>query len=185
MIPHRRRPLFLCVMIAALCAARPVAADVIPDALPEIQYMIETDKELYHPGETVHVVHRVINAGEMNYTFRAPHDPVCDLWILKNEERIWSYNRVFLPRVFYVTIAPGESIELRYEWDMTDDDGDMIGCGHYDVVGVIWGDRNVRTSITVVPEPTGLFLLVACLVSRIAPRKGTRMLRCCVRGLQS
>jgi len=147
-------------------------ADLLP--LPgdpvALEYFIETDRTVYHPGEVVHVVHRVINPTDKDYTFRAPHDPVYDLWIRNNGERIWSYNRVFLPRVFYVTISPGEVIEHRYDWDMTDDDGNMIGSGHYDVLGVIWGDRNVSRTITVVPEPTGLFLLVACLLFRIGRR---------------
>jgi len=119
------------------------------------EYVIESDKDVYQPGEQVHVVHRVTNGLSTPYTFWLRSTPGFDLWVLDaGGVLVWSQHQDFKWDMPILVLPPGESVQHEYAWDMTDYTGNAAAPGEYELVGVIYGDRDVSTTITVVPEPT-------------------------------
>ena len=157
-------PLAAVAVVAAAWAS--AAGDVIlqdpNDGLPtgpfpRPVFMIETDKLVYSPGDLVHVVHRVRNEGDEGYVIRLHQSPGFDLYALDSAgSRLWSahWSEAFAQIIWSLRVPPGEAVEHSYTWDLADTAGVPVPAGQYEIAGIIYGDRDVSTTIAVVPEPT-------------------------------
>ena len=143
-------------------ASREAGADVTPAGGPRPGFFLETDKAVYQLGEEVHAVHRLTNEGDADYRARMLSGPAFDLWVLDDQgAKIWSQHLNFTLNTWWLTLGPGESIVREYTWDMTDYGGNLVSPGQYELVGVIYGDNDVSTQITILPEPATVGLVLA------------------------
>jgi len=135
-----------------------------PAPLPELVYLIETDKEVYELGEEVHITHRAVNEGEVDIRFEFRYSPAFEFYILAGEERIEPWFQRLCPVIWGFTLTAGESYVTEWTWHMTDRDGIRLAPGNYDIVGIAHGGPTPViigadypgppvTSITIVPEP--------------------------------
>jgi len=142
----------------------PVADFPPPDPLPELVYLIETDKEVYQLGEEVRITHRAVNQGEVDVTIRFGWAPGFEFCIVAGDESMEPWFQARSPVIWWLTLTPGESYITEWTWDMTDRDGIPLAPGNYDIVGVSHGALDPVlpgvdypdvpvTSITIVPEP--------------------------------
>ncbi len=149
-------PVLLCGLLTS-----DLAAEITP--LPtgdDLEYSLETDKTIYQLGETVYATHTITNPLDVPVDVEFAQESGFDLWVLKNGERIWQQYTAFKCVIWTRTFAPGEILEFDYTWDMTDNDGNAVLPGEYELVGVIYGHgRNVSTNITIVPEPAMVTLM--------------------------
>ncbi len=137
----------------------------------DLQYVIETDKSIYNLGEEVHALHRITNPFDVSVDISLFQSPGFDLWVVQDEEKIWSYQQWFFPVIWSKTIDPGETLEYNYTWDMMDYDDNPVAPGEYEVVGVVYGGGpSVSTPITIIPEP-GTLLLMLMGFGAVAGRK--------------
>jgi len=144
--------------------------------LYDLEYVLQTDKPVYQLGEDVHVIQRLTNRASGDFTMEFMQEPGFDLWVLEDGNRIWSQSGGWaFPVVWYLTLGPGESVERQYTWDMTDDEGNPVGPGQYDLVGVPQRSE-ARTQITIIPEPgtIALMLLGLGLLTRRPMRRHGR-----------
>ena len=140
--------------------------------LYDLEYVLQTDKPVYQLGEDVHVIQRLTNRASGDFTMEFMQEPGFDLWILEDGNTIWSAAKGrFKMVVWYLTLGPGESVERQYTWDMTDDEGNPVGPGQYDLVGVPQRSE-ARTQITIIPEPGTIALMLLGL--GLLGRRGTR-----------
>ena len=124
------------------------------------EYALETDKAIYQLGETVYATHTITNTLDVSVDLEFRKAPGFDLWVLDYGETTWQAYTLFLTVVWTRTFEPGEILEFDYTWDMTDNDGNPVLPGEYDMVGVNYGDDNhVITNITIVPEPATVILM--------------------------
>ncbi len=150
----------------------------------DIKYYIQTDKTVYDLGEDVDMLYRVTNLGSEDVTIPCSRAPEFNLWVQKNEETIWSLVHWFKWYSPGVELLAGESIEIPHNWDMKDDNDNLVGPGIYDVVGVMYNEpwnydnlgsyiiTEVGVPITIIPEPSTLALLgVGLLYSRYKQKK--------------
>ncbi len=124
------------------------------------EYALETDKAIYQLGETVYVSHTITNTLDVSVELEFRKEPGFDLWVMQGDSTIY----IEYPFAKWVTwtrtFEPGEILEFDYTWDMTDNDGNPVLPGEYDMVGVNYGDDNhVITNITIVPEPATVTLM--------------------------
>ncbi len=160
----RSKAVFLVVgWIAVLgIGGRQAGADVTPAGGPRPAYSLETDKAVYQLGEEVHAVHRLTNEGDADYRALMLSGPAFDLWVLDDQsEKIWSQHLNFTFGTWWLTVEPGASIVREYTWSMTDYAGNLVSPGQYELVGVIYGDTDVSTQITILPEPATVGLVLA------------------------
>jgi len=150
-----------------------------PGPLPELVYSIETDKQVYQLGEEVRITHRAVNEGDADVTIRFGWAPGFEFYILAEGVMIEPWYQARSPVIWWLALSPGESYVSEWTWDMTDRDGNPLGPGAYDIVGVSHGGPDpvlpgmdypdvAVTSITIVPEP-GMLALVSvslCLLLR-------------------
>lgn len=134
-----------------------------------IEYYVQTDKSVYNLGENVEILYRVTNLGSENVTFLfnvGPVDDRCDFMVDRDGERIW--DNLGRPVTFAATsfpLAPSESRDFTWLWDMTDLNDNQVVPGNYDVTGVLdyppSHERYVPVSvrIEIIPEPASLLLL--------------------------
>ena len=138
-----------------------LAAD--PTPLPngnDLEYSLETDKTIYQLDETVYATHTITNPLDVPVDVEFTQEPGFNLWVMQGDTEIWAAYRAFAQVIWTRTFAPGEILKFDYTWDMTDNDGDVILPGEYELVGVIYGaGRNVSTNITIVPEPAMVGLM--------------------------
>ncbi len=169
-----QRSKLVCSLTLLLCVlfTSQLAADIISEPWPggegvllgggSLEVAIETDKTIYQLGETVHVIHTIINPFDVpinNVEFT--QEPGFSLLVMLEGIRIWSSNNIALTVIWTRTFEPGEILKLNYAWDMTDYYGNAVLPGEYELIGAIHGEgRNVSTNITIVPEPASLSLLV-------------------------
>ncbi len=140
-------------------------AELIP--LPDYRdlvYTIETDKPIYSLTEDVHVTHRVTNPLNVNVTLGFTQEPGFNLWIRDEGNLIWRSSEGFLLVVWELTLSPGETIQHDYLWNLTDANDNPVGPGQYELVSMMneWYEDS-GTTITIIPEPTTLVLLLVGL----------------------
>jgi len=142
----------------------------------EIEYYIQTDKAVYDLGENVQMLHRVTNLMNEDVTIPCSRAPEFNLWVQKDGGAIWSLIHIFKWYSPGVELAVGEPKELSCNWDMRDDNGNLVELGIYAVVGVMynepWNYNNhgnyipteVAVPITIIPEPAAILLLAMGIV---------------------
>lgn len=190
----------LCVACVVALGSGIVRAEVIPvrelappaDPLPELVYLIETDKEVYQLGEEVRITHRALNQGEADVTIRFGWAPGFEFYILAEGVRIEPWFQVRFPVIWWLTLSPGESYVSEWTWDMTDSEGNPLAPGAYDIVGVSHGGPDPVlpgmdypdvpvTSITIVPE-AGMLGFVSLGFGVLLRRKRGRLSLGCLQG---
>lgn len=138
----------------------------------KVPYTIETNKAVYSIGETVNVVHRIVNDSPFPVGIELQQTPGFDLKIAQGEEIIWQRFNGYSTNITNITIQPGESLERHYFWDLTNwNTGALVSSGKYEVTGVIYGDLDVSVGITVVPELKGIWVFVLLGASLAMCRK--------------
>jgi len=150
-------------------------AGLIPPPPMALEFVIQTDKKMYFPSETVHVTYRVSNPLETPITHEVNQSPFFGIRVVQGRETIWSSS----PGAFLVHMTigfgPGEVIEEVYSWNMVDIAGNSVPPGAYDVVGLSGSREQVRTLITIVPEPaTALVLTCGVAAFGFRIRRGLR-----------
>ena len=134
-----------------------------------IEYYMQTDKFVYNLGESVQMLYRVKNLGDMDVEFRFSYGPIdntCNWMVDKNELRIWdNLGRPATGVITWFVLNPSESKEYTQFWSMSYNNGDPIMPGIYDITGVLsyytGYERYVPVSVQVeiIPEPTSLLFL--------------------------
>lgn len=139
MTPRGSWPLLRLAIILALCATCPVGAEPIPDPPPGIQYIIETDRDVYELGENVLATQKVVNPSQWRFTLQLDVDPGFDLWVLRDGVKVWSEHTAFRMIIWEMVVGPGETLQYDYVWDMRDYEGDLVAPGEYEIRSVIYG----------------------------------------------
>ncbi|MDY6912564.1 MAG: BsuPI-related putative proteinase inhibitor [Chloroflexota bacterium] len=158
---------------------------------PVLMESIETDKSVYSLPEDVQVVYRVTNISNETYAWWS-WAPAYDVVVSRDAEPIWwvSYGEFYNAGPVGTTLSPGQSKELRYTWDMKDNEGNMVTPGTYEIEGGMYlcestpgllhgsviGNR--ATNITIIPEPASLTLMLLGLgyiTARKRKRSGVRV----------
>ncbi len=142
-----------------------------------IEYYIQTDKSTYDLGENVEMLFRVTNLTDANVLIGCSQMPEFNFYVQEDGETIWMKVHNFYGFSAGINLSIGESIEFSHIWDMIDDMDNLLEPGIYDVVGVMYNqpwnyyDNNgeyvpteVAVSITIVPEPSSLALLLGGLL---------------------
>lgn len=103
----------------------------------DIEYYMATDIECYVPGDSVHMIYRIKNYSSSAISFLFYTAQRYD-FIVNQEENIiwyWSFLMIFAQYLWWLTLNPGDSTEALYSWDITDNWGDQISPGIYEVSG--------------------------------------------------
>jgi len=83
----------------------------------------------------------------------------CDFTVEKDGETIWYNSRDVYWAFTFLTLAPSESKEFTWSWDMENVDGDPVGFGDYDITGVLsdlsgrYPDEPAPVSVTITITP--------------------------------
>ena len=135
--------------------------------LPVPVYSVVTDKAVYHPGDVVQIVHRIENLGEGDFVLESP---AFHLWVQNGTGVAWSVpDEQAIGYIGILVLAPQQSLDLPYRWNMDGRDGEQVPAGEYEVVGVVNTDRIASATITILPEP-GTFVLLLGGVAVLAHR---------------
>ena len=144
----------------------------IPSAPIELEFLIQTDKGIYEVGERVHITYRIANPHDVRIIHETNAGPPFSVAAAREGETVWWSSAGFWLAFERVTFDPGRVIETEYWWEMVDMAGNRLPPGPYDVVGLSGMSPEVRTSITIVPEPGTLFLLGSGLAAALGLRRG-------------
>ena len=138
----------------------------------DMEYYMQTDKSVYSLGEDVEMLFRVTNLGEESVTIGCSRGGEFNFWVQTNEEHIWAAAHFFKWFSPGVELFAGTSRNVPYNWNMRDDDDDLIEPGIYNVVGVMYNEpwnrshsgeytiTEVGVPISIIPEPTSLALFM-------------------------
>lgn len=139
----------------------------------DIEYYMQTDKAVYNLGENVEMLYKVTNLSNANVTFSFGGDPEWNFWVEKDGENIWTAVQGWWLIGSGFTLSPNEFKEYTYEWNMQDNEEDLVNLGEYDVIGGLdggtsisskkWEFTEVAVPITIVPEPCSLTLFITGL----------------------
>ena len=168
----------LCTIpLILLCGSLTSTLKAEPTPVPngnDLEYYLLADRTTYQLGETVFVTHTITNPLDVPVDVEFRQQPGFNLWVMQGDSTIYIEYPFGLQVIWTRTFAPNEILEFDYTWDMTDNDGNTVLPGEYDLVGVIHGHgRNVSTNITIVPEPATvmLFALGAIIMHRRDSRR--------------
>jgi hypothetical protein len=140
-----------------------------------IEYYMQTDKTVYDLGENVEMLFTATNLRDETVSIYCTQSNAFDLGVEENNEIIWSFVYFSYPMIIEVVFLPGESKGISAVWDMKDNNGNLVGPGTYDAIGWMnnapWNYENggtytgtvVSVPVTITPEPSSLFLFMACL----------------------
>jgi hypothetical protein len=130
------------------------------------------------------MLYRVTNQREEDVLFEFTHGPEyrqCDFIVKRNTKVIW--DTIDWPVTWVMTsfiLKPSESKEYTQVWNMTNNSGNPIIQGNYDVTGVLsypsTHDRYVPVSVSiqVVPEPSSLLMMASGLLGLLARKNEAR-----------
>ena len=172
--------------------SRLVSYPAYPDG-PDVplQLRIETDKAIYHTGETVEMLSTITNLGAVEIWYDSILHPALNLRAREGPTTVWTAFETppvdeWPPRTG-VGISAGGVVELRYDWPMEDDVGEFVRPGLYEieglfgwaaipilgdegqVIGIVESGHVVGVPIEVIPEP-GTFALLLAGVAVLAHR---------------
>ncbi|MHC4501169.1 MAG: choice-of-anchor Q domain-containing protein, partial [Planctomycetota bacterium] len=108
-----------------------------------IEYYIQTDKAVYILGENVKMLYRVTNQTDEDATFGFGGSPEWNFWVEKDAENIWTAVQAWWWFGSRFTLGPSEYKEYPYEWNMRDNDENVVNLGVYDVIGGLDGGSHL------------------------------------------
>ncbi len=151
------------LLTLGLIGSRAKAEMIVPPGYSDLVYTIETDKIIYSLGEEVHVYHSVTNPLDVSYTFQFTQGPGFFLRVKQDGNTVWEH-QTFLLMPWDLTLLPDETVEQEYIWYMLDASGNLVDPGEYELVSTTGGSfEDSSTTITIIPEPTTLVLLLVGL----------------------
>ncbi len=165
---HRTGRLMLllgfCVLLGIGISGRAAHAEpIMQPTESDLEYSIQTDKDTYYLGETVHAYHSVTNPLDVSYTFQFHRAPGFFLRVEQDGNTVWERG-AFKQVPWDLTLLPDETAEQEYIWYMLDNSGNLVDPGQYELVSTTGGSfEDSSTTITVIPEPTTLVSLLVGL----------------------
>ena len=149
----------------------------------DIEYYVQTDKEIYNLGEDVEMLYRVTNLSEKEVSFGFPQYDVYNFWVDKDGDNIWRAVNSWLWVATEFTLSHNESKEfptsIPYQiWDMRNSEGNLVNLGQYDIIGGLFSTSGgyeyteVSAPITIVPEPATILIFGTGIIGiRASKRK--------------
>jgi hypothetical protein len=131
-----------------------------PQVLASLEFLLQSDKSTYLPGEPVDLLFRITNQGPNPIAWYLwPHHP---LTISQGGDRVWSLGGgiLLMGGTNLFQLGVGEVHEIHAIWDMTDDSGAAILPGIYEI-NATPSPELFSLVITVVPEPSTIVSLLA------------------------
>jgi hypothetical protein len=139
----------------------------------DIEYYMQTDKAIYNLGENVEMLYKVTNLSNANVMFGFGGDPEWNFWVEKDGDYVWQAVEGWWASGTGFTLAPSESKEYTYTWDMKDYSDVLVSLGEYKAIGGFdagvaykYEYSKVAVPINIIPEPAtfilfgfGVFLL--------------------------
>ena len=156
--PHLIMMAIVLIATSSLVMATPVSNTIVVD---DIEYLIQADKPVYDFGQDVEMLYRVTNLTDEDVRIVTFQSPEFNFVVTKEQEAIWALVHWFIAFSPGVPLSAGEFKEISYSWDMINDNGNLVGPGIYDVIGVTYTlpQIEVGVPISIVPEPATLLLL--------------------------
>ena len=106
-----------------------------------LKYHMQTDKSVYKLGEKVQMLYRVTNLRDESVKFVISHTPEWNFWIEKDGELIWSAVKSWSDLITIIILAPDDSDEYSYVWDMKDNNNILVNVGKYNAIGGFYDGR--------------------------------------------
>ncbi|MBW8040064.1 MAG: hypothetical protein FVQ85_08705 [Planctomycetes bacterium] len=146
-----------------------------------IEYYMQTNKDVYDLGESVELLYRVTNLGEEDVTIHFT-DQVQHYFTIKHGEYlVWDAPKVGQPAGSKLVLPPSGYKEYTETWDMLDNQRVLIMPANYEVTGSFHpfllfpedDDKYVPVSvqIEIIPEPCTFLLLGSGLIAVLSYRK--------------
>jgi len=119
--------------------------------IDSVKYYMATDKGTYLPGDSVHMCYRITNYNSSPIILYFTSSQEFDFIVTQNSLEIWSWswNKVFLFICWLLTINPYDSTEATYCWEMTDNYGNPISEGYYEVTGFLASYDNIPLTMNI------------------------------------
>ncbi len=99
---------------------------------------LTSDRHRYNSGESVRLTLRLTNHGDKPLQLTFPSAKTHDVTVSDEDGRIvwqWSHDRAFAQALQERTVLAGGSLTRDVAWDGSDNDGDIVESGDYEVTG--------------------------------------------------
>jgi len=122
-----------------------------------MEYYMQTDKTVYKLGKKVEMLYRITNTRDESVKFIFPHTPLHNFWIEKDGEVIWRAVNSWLDEMTLLMLAPDDSDDYSYVWDMKDTENILVDAGQYNAIGGLYAgtgdyaDTKVSVPIEIIP----------------------------------
>ena len=148
-------PLIVLTLLASACSDDPTGpssgakgdheSTVVVDGL---EFTLSTPQSTFRAGDLVPITMRVENLNNSSMTFRFNSTKQHDLHVEDGGRRVWrwSTDRAFGRALTSFTLKPGESRTWSEDWDQTNDGGQTLAAGDYELVGVLPASQDLRSS---------------------------------------
>ena len=120
--------------------------------------LITTDKQEYIVGEAISITYTVLNVlTHSSHGLLLQMEPAMNVFVENDHVRLWSAFETEICELGCVLALPPLGAErIVLTWNGTDDAGNAVDPGTYQLVG--W-PVDAATTVTIVPEPCTLLLL--------------------------
>lgn len=117
-----------------------------------IECYVQTSKSVYTLGENVEMLFRVTNLTGEEVLIPCGRAHEFNLLVQKDGQTIWMKVKGWVGFSPGVEILDGESVERGHNWNMKDNNDNLVEPGVYNVVGIIYGPlTEVKVAITIIP----------------------------------
>lgn len=99
---------------------------------------LTSDRRRYNSGQSVHLTLRLTNTGDKPLQLTFASAKTHDFTVSDGDGRIvwqWSHDRAFAQALQERTVLVGGSLTREVTWDGSDNDGDIVEPGDYEVTG--------------------------------------------------
>jgi|GEM_PF-1815699 len=122
-----------------------------------VKYYMATDKSTYTLGDSVHMCYSVTNYKSSPILLTFPSTQEFDFYVVRDTTGVWlwSWGKLFFYIVILVDLDPEESFEAVYSWNMTNNYGNQIIYGDYEVTGFLASYNNLPLSVDIEYLPAG------------------------------